>query len=1007
MRDVTAIRPSLALVTSAAKGNDNFGTAFLVHVIDDAALYLTCAHVIRDVGGPEEVLLDGEPTTVVVGSRFEGPLDLAVLRAVRREQISPLKLGAPARSGEAVTMVGFHAFGRNYVLRDVSGVLGKSVRLHGRGHVAPVDAWDLIVRDEDLLKPGFSGAPVIEVESQQVVGIVSHAVGSGERGVALSIDILPTLWVDSPPGIIGHIEYATSLSYELKAEQEQQQRIQAGGIRLFTSDSQRMHVGSYPLASIFRNREEELGDFLRAVISYRIVGIVGHGGTGKTALACRGLWEIERSVNRVGAIVYHTAANIDEITMESVVASIGRSIGREQELLEIYGSPGLALEERTARVLEPFQGLDYLVIVLLDNLEKYQDDEGRIVNEELNSLITHIALHESSLRFVFTTRVRPRFPTSVTLSYYYVSTDDGLPEKEAVQLLRDLDPDDLGGLRSAGSNVMRALARRASCYPRALEAVAGMLREDMMLTPYELSGRLNEGELVQHLVRDAIMKLSAADLRIVQLVAVFGEQVPLGAIEWLASGLMQGEELRSVLRRLVNSHYISFDKANGLFSLHPIDRAFAYSRIPTCIEAAGSFCREQLARRAARYYASQRKPKMHWLEYDDLRPLLREFDQLILAGDYVEACSLLMEFDIDYLVKWGFAREALSLHLKIPEGEVSGRLAEQHFEALGHIYRTIGFLDHAIAQYERVAHASDVSSEIVREGAYNQLSRLYRRMARYDDAIRYSERALEAATRRGRLDNRTDALTDMATIRWCLGQYPRAMRLAQEALDLVTRKGWQDRAGYVEYTLAKILMSGGRLSEVVEHLVKGFGHFRQCESVHGEFVINECFAEFYFKSGDLEKAEPHAQKAIDLAVRMNSLRGQGHGYLILAKISLERANPVGVRQHAERAYEFFEQVGVPERRMASSVSRAGAALERGDEFGYVEALLDCASSPANIGDLMENYEFATRALRLAEDAQFEDLARAARGMLDDLTSRIEPLGLDAAGPSESIKLWQL
>jgi tetratricopeptide (TPR) repeat protein len=196
----------------------------------------------------------------------------------------------------------------------------------------------------------------------------------------------------------------------------------------------------------------------------------------------------------------------------------------------------------------------------------------------------------------------------------------------------------------------------------------------------------------------------------------------------------------------------------------------------------------------------------------------------------------------------------------------------------------------------------------------------------------------------------------------------------------------------VEYTLAKILMSGGRLPEVVEHLVKGLGYFRQCESVHGEFVINECFGEFYLKSGDLEKAEPHAQKAIELAVRMDSLRGQGHGYLILAKISLERADAAEARQHAEQAYGFFEQVGVPEKQMARSVSRAGAAREQADELGYVEALVDCASSPANIGDLMENYEFATKALRLAEDAGFEELAGTAHSILDDLTSRIEPLG---------------
>ena len=1000
MPDISALRSSLGLVTGAESGNTNFGTAFLVYTSADESAYVTCAHVIRDVGGPGQALLDGQPVTVIVGSGPDSALDLAILLAAPRSDAAPLRLGAVALSGEAVTVVGFHAFGKHYVLRDVNGALGKSIRLHGRGQTPAVNAWDLVVTDDDLLKPGFSGAPVIHGQSEQVIGVVSHSVGGGERGVAISIEVLPTIWIGQRSETLDELERQLGTGWprtDFAGEPPERDVAESDKreFRLFTAGTARMRIGTYPfpLASTFRNRDGELTDFKEALGLYRIVGIVGHGGTGKTALACRGLVQIEHSANHVGAVIYHTAANIDEITIEAVVASIGRAIGLEQELLAIYGSPGLALEERILRILGHFRAIEYLIVVLLDNLEKYQDEAGKIVNGDLAGFITAIATHESSLRFVFTSRVRPRFPTAVTPSYHHLGLDHGLPEADAVELLRDLDPDDLGGLRSARPAVMATLAERASCYPRALEALAGLLREDLMLSPDELSRSqtMLEGEVVQDLVIDAISKLPPVDVQIVQLVAVFGEPVPMQAIEQLGAAWMLPGTVQAALPRLVNSHFVSFDKASRLFSLHPIDRSFALSRIPGCNEVTDGFCREELARRAAAYYAAQRKPRNEWREYEDLRPLLREFDQLMTAGEFVQAAELLGDFDLDCLVKWGFAREALSLRLRIPDGSLDGRAAERHHGALGQIYRTIGFLDDAIVQYQRIADAPQVTSEVARGAAYNELSRLYRRMARYEDAIGYSERALESATAERQLDYRVDVLNDMATIRWCLGQYPRALELAQEALELVTSSQAPEREAYVECTLAKILMSGGRQSEVSDHLIRAFDLFEDLRSLHGQFFVNECFAEFYAKSHELERAVSHVQRSIDLAARLDSLRGQGHGYLILAKVYLDQSDGAAVARYAGRAWSYFEPVGVPEGLLARWVQAAGAALQRADGFGYVEALLECARSPANTGDLMENRDFATRAIAVAESSGHDELAHAGHRILSDLDRRIEQL----------------
>jgi tetratricopeptide (TPR) repeat protein len=995
-------RSSLGLVTSSDRENTKFGTAFLIYSNSDESIYLTCAHVVRDVGGPTQVQLDGEPVTATVGSGPDSALDLAVLRASPRADSSPLRLGAAALSGEEVTVVGFHAFGKHYVLRDVSGTLGKSIRLHGRGRAAPVSAWDLIMTDDELLKPGFSGAPVVYGQPEQVIGVVSHSIGGGERGVAVSIEVLPTIWIGQPSEMLEALKW--HIGPVPTRPDFVDESIGSGGVddgktaptlQTYTADTVRTRIGAYPVPPVmaFRDREVELAEFKEALKSYRIVGIVGYGGAGKTALACRALVEIEHSANQVGVIIYHTAANTNEITIEALVASLGRAIGLEHDLLGIYSSPGLAPQERILRIIAQFRTIDHLIVVLLDNLEKYQDQVGKIVNADLDEFITGIATQESSLRFVFTSRIRPRFSTAVTPSYHHLGLNHGLPGADAVALLRDLDPDDLGGLQSARPAVLVTLAERANCYPRALEALAGLLREDLMLTPDELgtSRAMLEGELVQKLVVDAITKLPDPDVRIIQLVAVFGEPVPEQAIMHLSGSWMPPSDVRSSLRRLVNSHFISFDKAAGLFSLHPIDRSFALSGIPACNNTEGSFCREELARRAASYYELQRKPRTDWLQYDDLRPLLREFDQLTTAGDFAQAAELLGEFDLDYLVGWGFAREALSLRLKIPKNTLSGQTAEHHFRALGQIYRTIGFLDEAIVEYQRIAEAQEVTSEAARGAAFNELSKLYRRMARYEDAIAYSERALDSAIIDERLDYRVDALNDMANICWCVGQYPKGLGLAEEALELVMPSQWQERKGYVECTVAKILMSGGRSPEAADHLIRAFDFFEESQSMHGQFFVNECFAEFYTKSHDLERAVSHIQRAIDLAARIGSLRGQGHGYMVLAKIHLERSDGATAARCAARAREFFEPVGVPEGRMAKWVELAGGALQNGDQFEFAEALLGCARSPANTGDLMDNREFAAGAIAVAERFGYHGISYAGRRIMTDLDNRIQTL----------------
>jgi tetratricopeptide (TPR) repeat protein len=992
------LRSSVALVSSKSKQNRKFGTAVSIEAKGDTATYVTCAHVIHDVGGLNEVLVGGEPATVVACREPGDPKDLAVIFAKITPDVSPFLLSTHAQRGDAIHLFGFQAFGAHYLLRNIAGVLGKLIKIHDRDNETSLRAWDIIVQDDDLLQHGFSGAPVFHEASQRIIGIVSHRIGDGAKGIALSVDLLPDIWPSIPNALTRQIFRSEELapldaSVHPPSTQDQLNWLKSTSFLTPIAPGAERTVIGFPtteVGAVFRGRDAEKSDLKDAVNIYKIVGIVGHAGTGKTALACQAFAEIKNSANYVRTIIYLTAANIEEITLESIIAALGRSLGREAELLSIYNNAAIELEERLRTILRFFDHSTGLIVLLLDNFEKYQDSQGYIVVDELATFIEVMAVQLSSIRVVITTRTPLRLPTTITIFYHPISLDTGLAEDDAVELLRALDPDNLGGLQTASLENLVKLVRRAGFYPRALQAVAGLLREDMMLSPTDLADTPNviEGEIVKELVRDAITRLDQFDSRILQALAVFGEPVPLAAVEFVARQFFNVEPVAGTIGRLVNSHFVTFDKSARLLSLHPIDRAYAYSLIPPTAAARKDFARKSLALAAARYYRLSRKPQAELRAFDDLRPQLREFHHLLDAEQYRRACILLNSFDLTYLVKWGFAHEALSLRKSVPAHLLTGAVRARHYESMGAIYKAIGYLDDAIQQYRTLAAISVGQSGHEKAQVLNQLSSLYRRMADYDSAVAHSREALAIAEHTNDVEQRAVALADLGFIHWCLGLYPASSEFLTEALRLATTHGWPEKIAYALGYLGSTCSSMGRLGESEEHLLHASALFNSLGNLHGQAYIAERLAEHYLRAGDLVSAKTHARDGIRTSTRIGDLRGQGHGYFIMAKILLADGDTAGALDNANSASSVLAQCGVPEATTAANLLNAVHALATANPRAQIEALLLCAGSPPNAGDLRESWEFAKRASALAEAEGFLDLQRKANELLARLDGRL-------------------
>lgn len=185
---------SIFSVRSADDSNPQFGTAYVVRHDGTRSYLITCAHVVRAVGGDEQVLVGSQPATVVASGYSDGADDLAVL-ATDRLAVQPLPLAFDAERGRMVTVAGFRAVSRARRLLGAvraEATLGSAMVLDSRGGRTP--AWQLVSGDVSIGE-GFSGSPVVDVVTGEVIATAAYQQAEN-RVIAVAADALRSLWPD-------------------------------------------------------------------------------------------------------------------------------------------------------------------------------------------------------------------------------------------------------------------------------------------------------------------------------------------------------------------------------------------------------------------------------------------------------------------------------------------------------------------------------------------------------------------------------------------------------------------------------------------------------------------------------------------------------------------------------------------------------------------------------------------------------------------------------------------
>jgi WD40 repeat protein/SAM-dependent methyltransferase len=538
---------SIVRLASTDNSNTRFGTGFVIHRDAASTYVMTCAHVITAVGGSNLLTVDGQRAQVIASGE-DVDIDLAIARVDVPLNREPVILQASGIRGATVKTAGFqHVVGREYVIRQINGKLGRQVGLESSSRSARLDAWDIEVVDDFVLRPGQSGSPIIDERSGAAVGILRIGHGEGERGLAVSVKAVHELW----PNI--------------------------ASLFLPQAPRERQYVdwGSAPDIGILFGRQSELTTLRTWIVSdrCRVVNIVGLRGIGKTTATvalCKGVTgrtdlssSLTRGVRDDFELVIWTSL-LNAPPLSEVLHDVLAFVSNQQEV-----SLSSSVEEQLTRLSHYLER--HRCLLIFDNLESILrsgvDEAGvyRDGYETYGDLITLFgtSTHQSCL--LINSREKP---VDIALMEgrnrpVRVLEISGLARDSGRKVM-----DEIGAFSGSEANWAKLIGTYGG-NPLALELAAKHIGEVFF---GDISRFLDSGKPVFNDLQDLLdwhlNRLSALELEVIYWLAIDREPMTLSELESSILKPDSRNRIPSTMQSL--QRRVPLARASSRFSLQPV-----------------------------------------------------------------------------------------------------------------------------------------------------------------------------------------------------------------------------------------------------------------------------------------------------------------------------------------------------------------------------------------------------------------------------------------------------
>jgi len=249
------LEESVVLITSAdPKKKDVIGTGFVIYREAQTSYVLTCAHVVKDVGGENNVLIYRQAARVIASSDVND-FDLAVLavehKSLLERPILRLDFSGGEGKGCKVKTAGYYLYSseKKRSLASIEGVLGRQKFREDPDTGDRAKAWEIHINQGQLQK-GYSGSPVVNLSNGKVTGVVTNmgSENSGEVGEIISIEALEIVC----PELVQKIRDYVS-NQQLALEQEDQIRIYQENLEKYRDEFEKAVAYKYPLEEFVRS----------------------------------------------------------------------------------------------------------------------------------------------------------------------------------------------------------------------------------------------------------------------------------------------------------------------------------------------------------------------------------------------------------------------------------------------------------------------------------------------------------------------------------------------------------------------------------------------------------------------------------------------------------------------------------------------------------------------------------------------------------------------------------
>jgi tetratricopeptide (TPR) repeat protein len=595
----------------------------------------------------------------------------------------------------------------------------------------------------------------------------------------------------------------------------------------------------------FQDRHVEtglIGAFLRND-NMRLMTVVGRGGVGKTAMVCRLLRSLEGGKLpdnggdlTVDGIVYLSTRSGHPVNFPNLFYDLCKLVPEEEAkyLDELYKDPTQSVKAQMEALLAEFpRGR---TVVLLDNFEDVVEGETQTIKEaELDEALR--AMLESpphGLKFIITTRVAPlallRVQPGLQAS---LELDQGLKSPYAENVLKAMDSSGTLGLNDPDAPLTEAREATRG-FPRALEAIVGILRTDRST---DLRGLLKEmqrlgskaDDVVRDLVGEAFNRLDPLAQEVMQALAVYGAPVPAVAVDYLLQAYRVGIDSSKTLGRLVNMQFVRGEASR--FYLHQVDRDYALSRLVEGEpndreEEPPPLTRYALRHRAAEYFKETRKPRESWKMLEDLAPQLAEYELRLAGEDYNAAASVLIEIDDSYLSLWG------------------------HYHMLAD-------------RYERLQ--GKLTDVILEWSSMSGLGSAYNRTGQFEKGLRCFEHTLTLARTQEDKWREASSLIALSWVYGDLGDQAKAIEFAQQGIRLCEEVGDKSGEATARGNLANRFADVGRSAEAIEQYARAITLHKESRSREGECRDTYNLADAYAELGKTSEASKLARDARQMA----------------------------------------------------------------------------------------------------------------------------------------------